>query len=492
MPKSDSEYRKGTGEEAVGKLERFFTLIDSARLFDATDPRYFTRLRQEIRDSLIQVLLWKRPFLESAKGLGWPYQALKERVSIFEAISEKQNSAFVRRQARLFLALLPFPGQWQRLINAEREIGDDAEIGQFFKIEKQKIQEKLYGKREKQFKLRHFCQVLKRPRLPREKGVLRIFSLPYLFIDPKLLKELNRQYFLYVEPVAGVIFRHTWWRYFSTLEDPCLFGVSSEEDATFLRNQQGTLTTSLAHGDFLENDLPMDFGKEKEFDIVYNATYDEMPRKRQPFMLKLLRHPLLRHATVLFLGRGKKENVDAFEQQVRREGLTDRVTVMSNLRRIDVPKQLARCRIGVHLSIHENGCRCIYEFLRSDIPCVISSTMAGVNMDVLNSRTGMAVPENNLPEAICQTLQHREKYSPRSWFLEHSGSLHSTGKLNAQLKAIFLRLGYEWKDDIIPLGSSGASRYLDVSHYEQFRPEFEALLKFFSKWPHIPIRLSGD
>jgi hypothetical protein len=492
MLKSDAEYRKGTGEEALGKLERFFALIDSARLFDDTDPRYFIRLRQEIWDSLIQVLLWKRPFLESAKGLGWPYQALKERVSIFEEISGKQNSAFLRHQARLFLAILPFPGQWRWLIRAEREVGDDDEIGQFFKIEKQDIREKLYGKREKQFKLRHFCQILKKPRLPREKGVLRIFSLPYLFIDPKLLTELNRQYFLFVEPVAGVIFRHAWWRYFSTLEDPCLFGVSSEEDATFLQNQPGTLTTSLAHGDFLDNDLSVDIGKEKEFDIVYNATYDEMPRKRQTFMLELLQHPPLRHATALFLGRGKKENVDAFNQQVRQAGLTDRVTVMSNLRRVDVPKQLARCRIGVHLSIHENGCRCIYEFLRSDLPIIISSTTAGVNMEIITPQTGMAAQDSDLPEAISQVLQHREQFSPRSWFLEHSGTLHSTEKLNAQLKAIFLGLGYEWTDDIIPLGSSGANRYMDISHYERFRPELEALLKFFSKWPHIPIRISID
>jgi len=492
MLKSDAEYNKGTGEEAVGKLERFFSLIDSSRIFDSIDLHYFTTLRNEIQDSLVQLLVWKRSFLESEKSLNWPYEALKERVSFFENLAQKKSSPMFRHQARLFLALLPFPGQWGWLTKFEKEFKNDAEIDEFLKMEKQKIQAKLRGKRQKQYKLRHFCQILKKPRLPREKGVLRIFSLPYLFIDPTLLKVLNHQYFLYVEPTAGAIFRHTWWRNFSTLEDPFLFGVSSEEDAMFLQSQSGTLTTNLAHGDFMENEVAVDLGKEKHFDIVFNSTFDEMPRKRHNLLLSLLHHPLLRHATALVIGRGKEKNVNNFKQKIDQNGLSHRVTVMSNLRRIDVSKQLAHCRMGVHFSLHENGCRCIYEFFRSDLPCVISSSTAGVNMEIFNSMTGLAVPDKDLPDAISYVLLNKKKFTPRRWFLANSGSYHSTFKLNEQLKAIFQNRGYEWSDDIIPLGSSGANRYLHDSHYTKFRYEFEKLLESFRKLPHFPIKLSLD
>jgi hypothetical protein len=260
----------------------------------------------------------------------------------------------------------------------------------------------------------------------------------------------------------------------------------------FLQSQPETLTTNLAHGDFMEDEVAVDLGKEKHFDIVFNSTFDEIPRKRHNLLLSLLHHPLLRHATALVIGLGKEKNVKNFKQKIDRNGLLHRVTVMSNLRRIDVPKQLAHCRMGVHFSLHENGCRCIYEFFRSDLPCVISSSTAGVNMDIFNSMTGLAVSDKDLPEAISNVLLNREKFSPRSWFLAHSGSSHSTSKLNEQLRTIFQNLGYTWSDDIVPLGSSGANRYLHNSHYTKFRYEFEKLLESFRKLPHFPIKLSLD
>ena len=85
--------------------------------------------------------------------------------------------------------------------------------------------------------LLHFCQILKKPCVPDEKGVLRIFSLPYLFAKPGLMKALNYLYFLYVEPPWGVLFRQAWLRPFVTLDDPTLFGLGGEEDSAFLRSQ---------------------------------------------------------------------------------------------------------------------------------------------------------------------------------------------------------------------------------------------------------------
>ena len=478
--------------KALNLLEEFFFLIDSEKLFESIDPSYYIRLRKEIFNALIQLLVWERPFLESAKGLPWPYEALKKRAHIFEDLSRNGKQSFIRRQATIFLALLPFPGQWTWMIRAERELRDDSEVDNFFKIEKQKIQEKTQNKLQRQYLLRHFCQILKKPRLPDEKGVLRIFSIPYLLTNPDLLSELNRLYFFYLEPAAGVIFRHTWWRYFSTLEAPPLFGVGSKEDAAFLQSQPGVLTTNLAHGDFLENEVSVTHGKQKHFDIVFNGTFDQMSRKRHKYMLELLRHPLLNHTTALFLGRGKEGNVKTFQQHVQQSGLADRVTVLSNIPRVEVPKWLAKCRMGVHLALHENVCRCIYEFFRSDLPCVISSSMAGINMEIFNSRTGMAVPDHDLPESILKVLHSRKNYDPRNWFLNNSGSLHSTRKLNEQLKAIFQNRRYKWRQDIVPMLSSGASRYLKASHYERFRPEFEGLREIFKKHPQLPINLSAD
>jgi hypothetical protein len=476
----------------ISILEHFFERVDSQTLFDSTDSAYFRRLRDDICDALIQLLVWQRSFLEAERGLDWPYAGFRKRLSFFEKPARGHTDPFIQKQAGLFLARLPFPRQWRWLARAQNNFGADPEIKAFLKLEAQRIEEKLNKKKQKKYMLRHFCQILKKPRLPEEKGILRIFSLPYLFVNPELLKALNRLYFLYVEPPWGVVFRHAWLRPFSTLTDPTLFGLNCQEDAAFMRSQPGILTTALAHADFLQDDKTLDFEQKKRFDLIFNATFDDMPRKRHAYMLELLQHPLLGRTTALFIGRGDARNVAAFKRQIEAAGLSSRVTVKDNLLRQDVPAHLAQCKIGVQISLHENGCRSIYEFLRSNLPCVISTSMAGVNPAIINTQTGLAAPDRDLARAISKALAQREKFAPRDWFLAHSGSVNSSRKLNDQLKAIFLERGYLWREDIVPLASSGANRYADNLHYERFRPQFKALLKIFHQQAHLPMPLDVD
>ena len=476
----------------VETLETFFSVVDSGTLFNKKDPLYFQNLRNEIAEAFFQLLVWKRPFLEAAKGIHWPYAALQRRVAYVEEMARQNSRPFIREQAMAFLARLPFPGQWHWLIEAERRLKETPEFKDFFLIEKNTIQRKLAKKKQKTFNLHHFCQILKRPNLPHEKGILRIFSLPYLFADKELLQSLSRHFLLHVEPGAGVIYRHAWYRAFSKLEVPCIFGAAGKEDADFLNTQPKIITTRLAHADFLENEPIVALEKKKEFDIVFNGTYDEMLRKRHEHLLSLLQHPRLKHATALFLGRGKDANIQAFKRSVAKKGLSERVTVLSNLQRKEIPSHLARCRLGIHLALHENGCRSIYEFFRSDLPCVVSTCTAGVNFNIFNSQTGIAAPDRDLADAISSALRNRNQFAPRSWFLSQSGSTNASRELNQQFKKIFENLGYEWTEDIVPLGSSGANRYVTTAHYERFRTDFKMLFEIFNKIDRLPIKLSLD
>ena len=224
--------------------------------------------------------------------------------------------------------------------------------------------------------------------------------------------------------------------------------------------------------------------------MVFNATFDDMPRKRHELLLRLLLHPDLLDLKALFLGRGRPSNVDKFAAKVRELGLDSRVTIMANLRRSEVPLQLNRCKMGVHLSLYENACRSIYEFFRADLPCVVSSSMGGMNLSLFNAKTGKAVGENDLPEAIAFVLKHRQEFRPREWFVEHSGSINSTRMLNSALRTYFTCWGYEWRQDIVPLVSSGANRYRNAADYQKFRPEFEWLLELMNSHKRSPLNLS--
>lgn len=207
-------------------------------------------------------------------------------------------------------------------------------------------------------------------------------------------------------------------------------------------------------------------------------------------MLKLLQSPELGRCRALFLGRGEPEAVAEFQRQVKANGLADRVSTRANLRRAEVPEYLARCKLGVHLSLYENACRGIYEFFRADIPCVVSAAMAGMNPDIFNGQTGAAVPDEDLAATISHSLANLNRYHPRQWFLAHSGTANSTARLNKRLQSVFESLGYPWTSDIVGLGSSGASRYVNASDYERFLPAFERLLALFRAHSDMGERLS--
>jgi hypothetical protein len=117
--------------------------------------------------------------------------------------------------------------------------------------------------------------------------------------------------------------------------------------------------------------------------------------------------------------------------------------------------------------------------------------MAGINQRIFNPQTGMAVMEKDLAEAIRHVLNHRHQFTPRRWFLENTGSQHSTERLNALLKKIFRSSGYTWRTDIVPMTSSGASRYLHQTDYLQFENEYKALYALMKRH-RVPVHLVDD
>ncbi len=478
-------------DEQIGFLSRFFdTAENSSLLYLSSDN--LRQMRTRIRSALNDLLVWGRPHLLSERGLQWPYHECNRVAADFEKVYRQGTDNSAQKQALLFLSFLPVPNQWRWLSKAIDTFPDDPEINNFLNLERQTIQSKLSQKSQVTFKLKQFIQILKSPRLPQEKGVIRIFSHPYLFLDKQVLSKIADHYLFYIEPASGIVFRHLWYRVFTELADPCFFGLSGEEDRQFVAMQSNTQVISLAHGDFLTDVNPPADPVVKDFDIVFNGTFDDMPRKRHILMLELLKERSLLNKKALFIGRGSLENVEAFKREVDHLGLADRVTILSNVRRQDVAPYLARCKVGVHLALYENACRCIYEYFRADIPCVISSATAGVDNTLFNPETGQVGNDDQLSEIIARMLKERSSYSPRKWFLNHSGSGHSSRALNESLTNFFTGKGYLWQNDIVPLDSSGASRYIKKDHYRQFLPEYKQLLVWLKPSISPSIKLIVD
>ncbi|SMC17194.1 Glycosyltransferase involved in cell wall bisynthesis [Desulfacinum hydrothermale DSM 13146] len=480
-----------TYSQALDLLDCFVRDVESGVLWAVRDETAHGKRRRDLWRALDALLVWHRPRLEAGPGLDHPYHVLKQTAPILQRKADRGEDPFLRAQASLYLTLLPFPGQWNRLAEAEDGAPPDSETAAFLRREREMILEKVRQKADRTFRVRHFLQVLKRPQGPDEKGVLRLFSLPYLLADPGLLRKMSRRYVFFVEPPMGVVWRHGWWRHFCRLNDPCLFGVGGPEDARFLQTQSGTLAVGLAHGDFLEDEPPVPPTVPPVHDMVFNATFDDVERKRHDLMLDLLDHRRLRDRTVLFLGRGVPERVRAFEDRVAQRGLTRRVTVRANLRRSQIPALLARCRVGVHLSLYENACRAVYEFFRADLPCVVSSSMAGMNPAIFNEETGLAVPDADLADAVASVLEDPGRFSPRRWFLRESGSAVSSRRLNAVFRKFFAERGYRWTEDLVALGSSGARRYVSRRDEARFADEHAWIARILSHREHLPVAVEA-
>ncbi|MFC1820891.1 hypothetical protein ACFLZG_07410, partial [Thermodesulfobacteriota bacterium] len=168
-------------------------LIDSGRLFIQKDA-FLSRTRQDVRKALGQLLIWERPVLQSTKGIEWPYESLKRRFSIFEKIAQESKNNTMKLEAQLFLGLLPFPKQWERLTALEKNAKNHPDMQTFLSQESAKIAAKIQHKPQRHFLLRHLCQVLKSFQSPKEKGILRLFAMPYLWVRPDLLNQISRKF----------------------------------------------------------------------------------------------------------------------------------------------------------------------------------------------------------------------------------------------------------------------------------------------------------
>lgn len=483
-PHSVSEFGKD-----LDLLSMFFNQVKERHLLENQNPEHHQKLRQDVRASLHRLVDFGRPILAVQQKMLWPYQALIDHEKYFH--ETLNDTAFLKDQALRYLTLLPFPGQWQRLLEAERVIGSDPEMDRFFRSELTILNRKVKKKQQKTYLVHHMCQVLKTPNLPKEKGILRVFALPYLWIDQDLLKALSERYVLYVEPSAGIHLRFAWMRNFTKLEDPVVIGAAAEEDRMFLKTQKGIIVTHLCHGDYVDPELVTPVQRDKDFDMVFNSTFDDIPLKRHELLLKCLGAPRLKNSTALFIGRGNDENLRQFEKMTQQYGVTERVTVKANIKRTDVHQFLARCKIGIHLCLHENGCRSVAEFICAGLPCVASELTSGLPNGMINPETGKIANDQNLETAIADTLQQWHTYNVRDWFLNHSGSINKSRELNKVFKQLFKTLGYEWKTDIAPLDSSGVNRYFKKQDLETFMPEFEQIYQIFKHLPQMPVPIVG-
>jgi hypothetical protein len=120
-----------TNHQALQVIEQFLELADSGLFFVGADDEFLRSLRQAVAAALHRLLVWERPWLEAQRGILWPYQELAQRYHLFQQLAEDAAEPLRQQQAALFLALLPFPRQWQWLLRVEQQFGAISELRAF-------------------------------------------------------------------------------------------------------------------------------------------------------------------------------------------------------------------------------------------------------------------------------------------------------------------------------------------------------------------------
>jgi hypothetical protein len=111
----------------------------------------------------------------------------------------------------------------------------------------------------------------------------------------------------------------------------------------------------------------------------------------------------------------------------------------------------------------------------ADVPSIVYRNCQGLDQSCVNEQTGVLVDDGELGDAILEVLQHRERFSPRAWAMEHTGYARSTRILNDKLKELSLGQGEPWTTDIAAKVNRPELCYKLDQDAERLRPTLDHL-----------------
>jgi glycosyltransferase involved in cell wall biosynthesis len=306
-----------------------------------------------------------------------------------------------------------------------------------------------------------------------EKGVL-ILTYNYLFQafhSVYRTEELRRYYWAVLEPSDPHI------------EDPgyALFGgwrVVLEAGNPVVRSGLRRL------GDFFEP-LPLSSSdwtdpdtfcplpdKTKAYDLIMVATWS---RNKQHLWLFRTLAQMRRPLRVALVGAPWERRREAVVAEAKKCGVSDRIEIYERIPPEEVNRLLNSSRVNLFLSRREGGSRALYEAMFADVPSIVYRNCQGLDQSCVNEQTGVLVDDGELGDAILEVLQHRERFSPRAWAMEHTGYARSTRILNDKLKELSLGQGEPWTTDIAAKVNRPELCYKLDQDAERLRPTLDHL-----------------
>src|SRR5262249_48307468 len=141
---------------------------------------------------------------------------------------------------------------------------------------------------------------------------------------------------------------------------------------------------------------------------------------------------------------------DEFQEQLRRAGIEDQVTLFQGLKGPEINSVLNRSKVHVLLTKIEGGNVALMEAMAANVPSVVYKHIIGPRKGDFNAMTGVLADDDELPQALADTVDAHDRFRPREWFLQHTGFQIATQKLNEVLRENALARKEPWTRDIVP------------------------------------------
>jgi glycosyltransferase involved in cell wall biosynthesis len=219
----------------------------------------------------------------------------------------------------------------------------------------------------------------------------------------------------------------------------------------------------LGSSDWIDADLftaPPD-GTPRPYDVIMVANWGKHKNHRKLFAA--LQHVRHRPVSVLLVGVDWAGRTGEDILAEMREFDLPHVTVdlKTNIPANEVAEALRQSKVFLLLSEKEGSNRAIVEALFANTPVILYDKFVGGAQNKVNPQTGMLSSFEELAGAIDKMLDERERFTPRAWALQGTGSRNTTTGLNAMLKEIAESRGETWNIGIVEKVNNPNFNYKD-------------------------------
>jgi len=155
-------------------------------------------------------------------------------------------------------------------------------------------------------------------------------------------------------------------------------------------------------------------------------------------------------------------------------GIRDQVETYERISQDEVSALLARSKVHVLWSRRECANRAIIEAMMADVPVIVRDGLTfGYRYPYINEHTGRFVTEGQLADAIVETIDTRQRFSPREWVLEHMTCVHATRALEQYLQKAREERGESWSGELaVKTSTLDTQRYYNPDDRRQFDADY--------------------